>query len=289
MLSLRKKPKHSNSKISGRSALNYYRSTKPADASPFQRRSRTKKRGWPARFMDWLIITAAAAGLAYSLILRPQPIMAVNSSAYHPTEVYLAAASDSLKSLKNRNKLTIDQDNLESLLKSKFPEIRQADIDVPLFGRSPTVRLDIAMPSLLLRGINGTPAKDLVVDAKGTVIGEAAGFKAVKGLPTIIDEGGISASPGQSVLSSSEVNFILSLLTQINQAKVPIASVTLPRLAQQLDLRTTDRTYYVKFYLNGDVLIQVGQFLAARQNFDASQKQPLQYLDVRVNGKVFYK
>jgi len=41
--------------------------------------------------------------------------------------------------------------------------------------------------------------------------------------------------------------------------------------------------------MGGDALVQTGQFLAARKEFDISKKQPPEYLDVRVSGKIFYK
>jgi cell division septal protein FtsQ len=49
------------------------------------------------------------------------------------------------------------------------------------------------------------------------------------------------------------------------------------------------RPYFVKFYLGGDSAVQIGQFLAARHQFDQKNSQPTEYLDVRVGGKVFYK
>jgi hypothetical protein len=70
---------------------------------------------------------------------------------------------------------------------------------------------------------------------------------------------------------------------------VSVSSLTLPKTAQELDLRTKDRPYYVKFYLGGDALLQAGQFLATRRQFDTSNTQPAEYLDVRVEGKIFYK
>jgi hypothetical protein len=63
----------------------------------------------------------------------------------------------------------------------------------------------------------------------------------------------------------------------------------LPPKAQELDLRASDQSYYVKFYLGGDAMIQTGQYLAARQKFAQTKQQPGEYLDVRVSGKIFYK
>jgi cell division septal protein FtsQ len=60
-------------------------------------------------------------------------------------------------------------------------------------------------------------------------------------------------------------------------------------LPQKLDLRAKDQPYFVKFYLGGDPLAQIGQYLAARHHFNEAGQQPAEYLDVRVPGKVFFK
>jgi hypothetical protein len=63
----------------------------------------------------------------------------------------------------------------------------------------------------------------------------------------------------------------------------------LPSTAEELDIHTPDRPYYVKFYLAGDALLQTGQYLASRHQFDTTNSQPAEYLDVRIPGKIFYK
>jgi len=90
-------------------------------------------------------------------------------------------------------------------------------------------------------------------------------------------------------VSASSAKFINTVIAQSKRANVPIVSFVLPNTAQEVDLRTSDKPYYVKFYLGGDALIQTGQFLAARHQFDATNSQPSEYLDVRVAGKIFYR
>lgn len=283
--------KRPSSKISRRGSLNYYRSNKSSGASPFQRRQKSRRRGFLARLIDWLTVLALIAGLIYGLALQSNPKVILNSEAYHSPREYHQVAQTSLKNFKNRNKLTFDATSLTQALKEKFPEISQVGVELPLFGRAPTIRIEVDKPSLALKpsAENSASSPSLIVDAKGTVVGSISSFSSIGDLTLINDESGVGASVGQSILSQSEVNFILVVVAQAKRARVPIQSLTLPKLAQQLDLRTTDRTYFVKFYLGGDALTQSGQFLAARQHFDKTNRQPSAYLDVRVNGKVFYK
>jgi hypothetical protein len=90
-------------------------------------------------------------------------------------------------------------------------------------------------------------------------------------------------------LSAIDIAFIKAILVHCAKTGIKVDSLTLPTIAQEVDLRTKDRPYFVKFYLGGDSATQIGQFLAARHNFDQTGSQPGEYLDVRVNGKIFYK
>jgi hypothetical protein len=291
MLNFKQKANGPKSKISRRSSLNYYRSAQPPSKSPFQRGAKAKKRRFLSKMIDWLIVFIVLAGVIYSLILRPSPTLTLSSTAYRSAGTYRSAAVSALKSFKNRNKLTFDEKGLSVTLKSQFPEISNVSADLPLFGQVPSIQIEIAKPSLLLQGAEGTvaAAERLVIDSKGTVVGPASNFQSVKNLPLITDESGFEAGIGHSVLSLTDVHFILTVIAQAKQAKVPFSSLTLPKLAQEVDLRTADRNYFVKFYLGGDALTQSGQFLAARRHFDKTDKHPRQYLDVRVSGKIYYK
>ena len=241
-----------------------------------------------AKTLDRLVVIVIAAGVVYSLLLRPDPIMTISSQAYHPTNTYRQATAKTISSLKDRNKLSFDEAGLKAALMRQFPEVTDVTVNLPFFGQLPAIHIAVAEPSLILRGTIGS-AEDLVVDSKGTIVGPRSSFSSIKELPVITDETGFKTSVGKAVLSQTDVNFILTILSQTQRARVPVASLTLPKLPQEVDLRTSDRNYFVRFYLGGDALTQSGQFLAARQQFDRTNKQPQQYLDVRVTGKIYYK
>lgn len=293
MVNFRLKGRTTSQKTARRSALSYYHSAQPAPKSPFQKnaRAKNKKPRLLGRLAYWLVIIVILAGFGYSLALRPEPELILSSTAYRSPETYREASVSALKDFQNRNKLTFDEKTLSGALKSKFPEVSSVSVDLPLFGLTPTIHLDIAGPSLVYRGAEGTfgGAERLIIDAKGTVIGPLSEFPSTKDLPLITDESGFEARAGRPILSLSDINFILIVVAQAKKAKVPIASLTLPKQAQELDLRTSDHSYFVKFYLRGDALTQAGQFLAARKQFDEAKKQPSQYIDVRISGKIYYK
>lgn len=263
--------------------VQYYQSPKPP--SPTVRRRSSSLKLSLIRLVRRLVWLTLAIAFIYNLILEPQPRLGVDSLAYRSEATYQGALAAELRKLTNRSKLTISPSSIQKNLHSQMPEVAQVGIDTPLIGRTPIVKLHIAAPALLLNAQSGL----YLIDEQGIAVAKAETLPALKNLPRLEDQSGFPVSIGQPILNSTAINFVNNLIAQANRANAPIASLTLPPLAQQLDLRTSDRDYYVKFYLGGDALGQVGQWLAARHNFDASGQQPAEYLDVRVAGKIFFK
>lgn len=266
--------------------LTYYRSgeSSAATTSPFRKKPAQQPTGlrlFLSRILDGLIILIFLAGLVYSLMVKPDPKVIISSNAYHSKDIYEAAAQKYLGSVKNRNKITLNVQNVSESLKKQFPEIAEASVELPILDQTPIIHINVARPSFVLQ--NGH--ESYIVDSQGVAVGKSQSYPSINNLTTVIDRSGFRAGDGQQVMSADSVKFITTLTAQLRQAKVPVASITLPPLAQQLELRTKDKPYFVKFYLGGDPLQQAGQFLAIRH----SDTQPTQYLDVRVPGKVFYK
>lgn len=264
---------------------NYYRGT-PKSSSPFQKKVPTKL--WSARLakaVDLLIILVVLFCAVYSLSVKPNPKVIVSSNIYRPTSSYVDAAEKGMSSFKDRNKLTFNQTDLVSRLQSQFPEIANANVELPLFGQRPVIRLSIAIPKFILEN-QGTR---YVVADSGVVVAEAMNFADDDSLPVVVDQSGFSARVGKAVLGANQVNFINQVVLQCQRANVPISTLSLPAQAQELDLKTKDQSYLVKFYLGGDPLVETGQFLAARAQFARDHHSPSKYLDVRIAGKIFYK
>ena len=274
-----------NSKV----PLTYYRSAPASADSPFRGSSPKKPSRRFRRFFNTALSIALVAlivmALVYSLLVRPSPQLLISSQLYHPAGVYKAYATHELQSFGNHNKISFNQSSVIQALRTKFPEIVNASLELPIFSQNPTIRLSISEPSLFLDSQNSR----YIVDDQGVAVVKATEIPAIKGLTPLTDQSGFATSPGRQVLTSQDVAFIKFLAAQCRGSGVPIESLTLPPLANQLNLRTRDHQYYVKFFLSGDPLRQIGQFIAARHQFEVNHKQPSQYLDVRIAGKVFYK
>ena len=265
----------------------YAGSSGPAAASPFQRKPTAPKsaRRVFKRIRNILIALIILVGFVYSSFIKPQPKVLVADTSYHPASVYQSAAQTTLKSLRNRSKLTLDRDGISSALKRQFPEISSVELKIPLISQVPTFKLNIAAPTFNLSSANNL----YVVGANGVVVAASGQLPNLSKLPTVIDQSGFTPSPGQQVLSTEAIAFINTILAQCQQASVNVQSLTLPAAPQALELRASGSSYFVKFDLGGDAMLQAGQYLAAKHKFDSENTQPSQYLDVRVTGKIYYK
>ncbi len=265
----------------------YYRSERgPKSLSPFKTKQPKKPpHNWLIGLANIAVLAALIFGLGYSLVLNPRPRVLASDFSFHPASVYTAAANLEFNSFQNRNKITFNEQKVINALQKQFPEIASAEVELPFFSEKATIRLNISPPTLKL----ASGGQTYIIDSRGVVAAKASDLPKVKDLTAIEDQSGFSAIVGQQVLSSSAVSFINVIAAECRYAKVQILSLTLPSLPQELDLRTKDRPYFVKFYLGGDPLIQAGQFIASRNQFTHTGNQPAQYLDVRVSGKIFYK
>lgn len=267
--------------------LTYYRSS-----SNESQRDSSKKSSKTGRFRksllrlaDFLVVSALLVGLIYCLLLKPEAEVRLNDESYHPTADYQEVAAASLKTLKNRNKLTIDEQEIVSKLKKTFPEIESAYLQLPLVSQKPRLDIIVSTPSLFLT----TGSETYVIDSRGHAVAKKSELPKLRNLPVVQDRSDFVVASGQRILSSSSVEFIDLLVSQCRRTGIEIDSLTLPTLAQELDLKTKDSNYFVKFLTSSEPMQQIGQFLAARQQFQTSGERPTQYLDVRVPGKIYHK
>ncbi len=285
---LRSRPSGGSNKL----PMTYYRSPTRRPVRSLTDRPAVKKgRRFILRLSRLMALAAVVAVIILSLMVDPKPKTYVDNQTYRSDSDYKTAVELEFSSLKSRSKLTLNQKAIKSSLKSKFPEISEVNIVLPLYSRTPQVKLSIAVPSFFISGAAGTYGgqSKYIVAANGKAVGLAERFPKITQLPLISDQSSLPVIAGEIVLGQGTSSFILAVIAQCQKANVPIASFNLPAASQEIDLKTSDRQYLVKFNLQGDPAMQIGQFLAAREQFDKAGEGPKEYLDVRVEGRVYYK
>jgi hypothetical protein len=264
----------------------YYRNDTSAGQSPFQNRQpKRNRRKYLFGAADIVLIIVLLAVLVYSLLLSANPKVTATDNSYRSDQDYAKHIKTDFSGLGSRNKITFNEARIVKRIEGQFPEVSNASVELPFFSQRPAVRLLISPPAFKLK----SHGRFYVVDLQGMVVSAAGSSPRFAKLATVADESGFVAQVGKPVLSSQAAAFINTVVTQSRDAKVPLKSLTLPSVPLEMDVRTADQPYFVKFFLNGDANLETGQFLASRQKFISSHVTPSQYLDVRVAGKVFYK
>ena len=274
--------------VPGSTVFSYYSGepTAPTDASAV-RKSRP-----PLTRRQKLIVLYSSLGVflllsVFCTTLTTSPVVSFSGQAispYRPADAYAAHAQKLLSAnLGNRSKFSISTGTVEMALLDEFPELSAAHISLPIIGRRPNLILATRTPAVILTTQNNA----LVLDTAGRAVSGVATLNAAARatLPTVEDSSTVPVRIGDQAVTSETINFIRLALAQLKAKDLEIEKLTLPAIANELDIRLKGVGYYIKCDVSGNVREQIGSFLAVRD----SGAVPTEYMDVRVEEKVFYK
>jgi hypothetical protein len=217
--------------------------------------------------------------------------LAPASSGYflQSTDVYQRAASkDFASSIFNSNKVTINAVGIEQKLQQQFPELSEVSVAIPLMSHRPIIYIAPTTPSLILTTGNGS----FVLDNTGKAL---IGADAIAGLsklnlPTVTDQSGLQVHSGTIALASSEVSFVRTVMAELQAKGVTVQALTLPNAAYELDVHPSGVGYFVKFNMHtATARQQAGTYLAVKSRLGAQGITPASYVDVRLDGRAYYK
>jgi hypothetical protein len=286
-------PKRNTSPPPAAVVFSYYASRSPGDAvrQPGQPRPNREPKHWWAALPTLIALVIICGSLSYATSLTPQPrvqINAANKALLRDSSFYQAAAGKILgKSLFNRSKLTINTDQVAKQIEASYPELGNVSVILPLLGRRPIIEIQPVEAAMRFTAQNGT----FIVDNQGRVlIGQENVASSLKDeLPNVIDKTNLDVSVGKSILPLATVGFIQDLTAQLKAKNLSIQSITLPAIANELHLKVSNDSYYVKFDIQGEGRQQIGAYLAAREKLLTTKDLPSEYMDVRIPERVFYK
>ncbi len=215
-----------------------------------------------------------------------------NFSYYpHTIQQYSDAATAAINSsLFNKFKLTFSSSNIANQLKKDFPEIAYATATIPFVGPTPTVHIQLYRPAAIFISGNG---QRLALNIYGYVIANASALTAKEQgeLANVSSSDNKIYKLGDQVLTSSNVAFVATVEAALQAKGITVSKMSLVPMAEELDVYPAGVSYYIKFNLNEtDALQQVGTYLATIATLKQQQKpMPALYIDVRVNGRAYYK
>lgn len=268
-------------------------------SKPPLRRLPTKIRTLRQHF-GWLLAAVACTGfIVYELQLSAIPnvvslVQAADAPFLQDTSVYVQAASKLFSSsAANRNKLTVDSSSVATELKKQFPELQDVVVSLPLVGDRATVYVRPATPALLL----SSAGRSYIIDSNGRAISESTSGSSATlsrlNIPTVTDQSGVVVQIGTQVLPRSATAFVSTVVGQLRAKQEPIQSLTLPVSGSELNAYISNRPYFVKFNMHdADIqaaALQAGTYLAVSKQLSEQGITPNQYIDVRLEGRAYYK
>jgi hypothetical protein len=249
-------------------------------------------RFWVRQFGLAIFLLVASVGLVVMVSVSTTPKIVIEQSSgaqyLQPSAIYQNAASNILaSSLLDRNKVTINVAQIRTKLLNEYPELADVQVVLPLISHTPVIQLTPSKPSLVLAAANGS----YIVSDSGRALaaGTSIAGQSPK-LPAVTDQSQFAVTVGQETLSSSDVQFVTTVAEQLAARKFNISSLTLLSKARELDVGIQGQPYFVKFNLQRtDPARQSGSFMAVQANLTKQNIVPSSYVDVRVEGRAYYK
>ncbi len=245
----------------------------------------------PTLIAGLMIIASAAWALSLSstpkiTVVNEQNV--ASSAILRPLQEYQKAAQKLFNnSPLNKVKLTLDTKAIEEQLEEQFLEITNVAVVLPIMSRTPIVYVQVAEPVLVLE--NG--GQQFVIDEKGRAVIAADQVSDLSslGLIQVKDAATLALKPGGQVLTGHDVGFMRTVRDQLAAKGLSVARIELPARAGEANVYIAGKPYYVKFTTTADALQQVGTYLAANQYLEGKKTVPAEYIDVRVEERVYYK
>lgn len=183
-----------------------------------------------------------------------------------------------LQNLNNRNIISLNISNVEAEISEKFPEVKGLTIT-----RGLPSTLKIAFQEREPRLVWQSGGRSFLVDSSGAIYKET---DVAINLPIVKDNNNIPVQNGKTVASENFINFVIELSTNFNQTTgFKITQFEVNETIFQVEV-LTDQGWKVIF----DTTRKASEQLADLMTFLKDHKSEVtQYIDLRVEGRVYFK
>jgi len=107
-------------------------------------------------------------------------------------------------------------------------------------------------------------------------------------LPIVIDSTNLPVRAGEKIVSESFVKFVNKLHTQLPQKGVKATTYQVEQSTTEIFV-TTDSGYKIRFDTSRSIEDQLIDLVTVLDLLKKQGKKPLEYIDLRINSKAFYK
>lgn len=253
--------------------------------------SRRPKINWK-HVPTYLALMVIVTALTYSLYLQSNPkitIIASPDSVHRQSKDYQEATQKIWeKSIFNRSKLTINSSKISKEIEDQFAEVADVKIELQLLGHRPTITITPDIPAIQIISANGS----FYINARGKVLAKSSEVIVTPSpnLFTVRDESGILAEVGNELVSSQQVAYLKNLYFQLSAENLKVVNIILPpKAANEADVYIEGQKYFIKFNIISDPRQAVGAYQSVMIKLANENIVPQEYVDTRVEEKVYYR
>lgn len=210
--------------------------------------------------------------------------VAINESVYSQSiEEYIG------QNVPLRQSWLLDSNSLERQLQEKHPEIQSLTVSGSLVKASTVVQVQFRKPAFVLN----TGENSLFIDKNG-VLFTINHYKNVdiNRLPSVENMGSGIAQTGDRIVTATVAQAIAELYTllpTVYSDGAVVSTVLLPRSAREVHIKVSTHPYVIKFSVERAIAQQIGELRALLGFLRSSNASPVEYIDIRIEGKAFYK
>lgn len=242
------------------------------------------------RFSGFLAIVAVI--IANTMLSGVTVKIGNKNDAYKSVDTYIAGINEIMKvSALSSSKLTLNSSKLEQEIKKRFPEITQATAIIPIAGRKLQVNLEFASP--MVRLIQENNQQGVVSDSGVLLFVDSAQKinEIYTEIPSLVMLN-IVAKAGDQMLTSEET-YLISLLRDemdgSNDKRPMLQNIEYDVKKREMLARFKSTSFYVKLTPEREARAQIGALVATIQELQAKGTIASEYIDVRVEDRVFIK
>lgn len=281
----------------GQRVYTYYTASK-SQIDKFERSNsaRESKNKVSSKPLGSKILTILAIGfslfiIVYMITLSSNPSIKIEGQKdYNNTEFYQNTIKEAIsKDKRNLLKMSLQSEAAESDIKNAIPEAVKVNVDAPLIGRAPVVKITTVEPFAVLIQKN---SPSYIIDSRGKVVVDINKTAIdTKSLPTLNNESGLDYKLGDQVFKPDEMLELNKLNYQLSDGS-KVISYVLPETPREV--RVNRGGYFVKFSLDdssgADSVQQYGALFSIEKSIkEQGTIAPKEYIDVRLGDKVYVK
>lgn len=188
-----------------------------------------------------------------------------------------------------RQSWLLDSKLLEAHLKHSYPEIKSAKLGSGFFSTDQTLNLQFRKPAFVLL----SDKSSLYIDKEGILFSNNMfpGVDTSK-LPVVEDLGSGVAQSGKQIVTSAVARSIAEIYVELPRVygkNIAISRVILPRSSREVHVALVGGQYIIKFSTDRPIAGQVGELQSLRSFQASSGMSPTEYVDLRIEGRAYFK